>query len=984
VAPTGPPAKPMDDHTTTQRNATQDDSEICDPQAGRMTSSAPGVALLDALPIDLLAHVLALADLAIEITATRATPRGAQGDCLPPFTCTWRLPAPFAVNRHVREAAASSPMYLRMSAVRLYTHQLEAGAVEGTGFLRRVARSTRVAEGRWRCLCDAVAASVPHCRIRGLSLAQGCTLDAAVLSLYHSRLFRHVPFIHLDATRTAGSGTLSADHAGLDLVKFTLFPPSGVRCLVADSLCGWTSDSLGLALEMLSIDERDKIDLEGESVAEGLSRADQTPLLGRQPAGAIPCALKAQPPGLRALALPNLNAPDLPISALLQAIDVAHGSSLVLLFLGGAVLAGPAPDHVYAPSHTDSSGAIAFLPRLRCAEVTFWTEQMASAETLSAALGPERASACALDLCRASHLSRLARLVRDAEEEAWKLPSVSHHRADGARHCAADSRLASPCADWPSHVRACARAALGARDQARWTPLHELVVCSTESLLAGLEPTADHAGFALVPGPLSQGESGFRAVCAGPGAAKDAPGSSGAGEVPDGEQQELAPDLEAQGHALSPRPLSASHGRLDCSGEPPAAAARRAAAVALALRLGASAQVKDIRGATPTFRAAYLGRTDSLRALLRHGGPESVLVRNHALENPLYIAALRGHASSVRAIVHEWAAGDEARMTALLAPARFHDGWSPLHAAAIARSAPIVRVLLDVGFDARCLNRHGQTPLHVAARCDAADCLALLVETAGTGALQERDEHGTTVAAVARKHCSAYARAMVSQGLDAHPSPPLEGHWPKGGGKGDGECSAEAAAVRMRPRRTRRAAGSARAGGGKADPGSGGALPLDHALRPTPLGHRGWEHGFPGVQAARHQADAGPARPRAEDNHTRHLAPAPRSEAAAAASLVAVPAARTASGTGLNGTPAPLVLGRGPRTRRGGRRGRHGGGAAGGGGSSAVTATMARQQPAEPIMRPTQPRPSSSGGNDGPAAATSAGGPHVPGSMRPY
>jgi len=63
---------------------------------------------------------------------------------------------------------------------------------------------------------------------------------------------------------------------------------------------------------------------------------------------------------------------------------------------------------------------------------------------------------------------------------------------------------------------------------------------------------------------------------------------------------------------------------------------------------------------------------------------------NHAMETPLYMAALRGHAGCAAALLV--AGGD-----ALFNRAAYHDGWTPLHAAVISRSEPVLRLLLAHG-----------------------------------------------------------------------------------------------------------------------------------------------------------------------------------------------------------------------------------------------------------------------------------------------
>jgi hypothetical protein len=133
------------------------------------------------------------------------------------------------------------------------------------------------------------------------------------------------------------------------------------------------------------------------------------------------------------------------------------------------------------------------------------------------------------------------------------------------------------------------------------------------------------------------------------------------------------------------------------------------------------------------------------------------------LETPIYIAALCGFGESVAHMLA--AAGPRG---ALLAAHRYHDGWTPLHAACLKGVADIVRpplflqtpetllrvwtvlllqrdscgatrragrglsraqvrALLDEGFDPNAPTKFGQTALHVCARQGSRDVAALLM-----------------------------------------------------------------------------------------------------------------------------------------------------------------------------------------------------------------------------------------------------------------
>ena len=88
---------------------------------------------------------------------------------------------------------------------------------------------------------------------------------------------------------------------------------------------------------------------------------------------------------------------------------------------------------------------------------------------------------------------------------------------------------------------------------------------------------------------------------------------------------------------------------------------------------------------------------------------------NHAMEQPLYIAALRGHAECLKLLL-------DSPLPKVSAKA-YHDGYTPVHAAVIGRSLPCLKMLLDARFDPDTPNRFMQTPLHLAARLGTEDML---------------------------------------------------------------------------------------------------------------------------------------------------------------------------------------------------------------------------------------------------------------------
>ena len=122
---------------------------------------------------------------------------------------------------------------------------------------------------------------------------------------------------------------------------------------------------------------------------------------------------------------------------------------------------------------------------------------------------------------------------------------------------------------------------------------------------------------------------------------------------------------------------------------------------------------------------------------------------NHALERPLYIAALRGHPRCVELLLQQQGGGS------ILEDVEYCDGYSPLHAACINKNITIIDALLAAGFSPDSPNKYGQTPLHLAASgsCRLDHQLAAVDRLLLAGAYETlADERGLTPALVAKAH----------------------------------------------------------------------------------------------------------------------------------------------------------------------------------------------------------------------------------------
>lgn len=176
------------------------------------------------------------------------------------------------------------------------------------------------------------------------------------------------------------------------------------------------------------------------------------------------------------------------------------------------------------------------------------------------------------------------------------------------------------------------------------------------------------------------------------------------------------------------------------------------------LGLGAPADSKDRSGATPLFRAAFLGHCGVVRALLEGGA--NCMALNAAEESPLYIAALRGHLPVVRAIIKHCAAAG----ICWWENHRYGDGWNPLMAAVVGNQQTVVSELLAEGAAAvslvRATNRYGQTALHIASRAGSEALIEVLLAAGSDPSV--RDTYGNQPLNVALRKGHGHLRALLA------------------------------------------------------------------------------------------------------------------------------------------------------------------------------------------------------------------------------
>jgi ankyrin repeat protein len=141
---------------------------------------------------------------------------------------------------------------------------------------------------------------------------------------------------------------------------------------------------------------------------------------------------------------------------------------------------------------------------------------------------------------------------------------------------------------------------------------------------------------------------------------------------------------------------------------------------------GASTEVRDHRGQTPLYEAAYAGRVGVLEKLLEYSADPHT--RNDKGETALNAAAEKGHVRVVQILYDHGADLDLADMVF---------STTPLHGAVVNAHVEMVRLLIELGADQSRRDDHGFTALDYA------------IES-----VRFHDEH------IPRKHTNKYALCM--------------------------------------------------------------------------------------------------------------------------------------------------------------------------------------------------------------------------------
>lgn len=222
-------------------------------------------------------------------------------------------------------------------------------------------------------------------------------------------------------------------------------------------------------------------------------------------------------------------------------------------------------------------------------------------------------------------------------------------------------------------------------------------------------------------------------------------------------------------YAATPLHLAAEHGHHDVaealieagatvdrpsgSGIRPIHRAADESMVALLVRAGAEASIRDDAGRTVLHHAAMREAPSVMRLLVdRHG--LKVSATDHRRRTALHAAVEAGAAGAARWLIDRGAAVDaEAKL-----------GRTPLHRAVARGEAAMVRLLLERGADADRADAVGLTPLHIAVLERHPQCAGLLME-AGASA-EVADRFGRTPMELAKRCGHRACQAMLSSGAD--------------------------------------------------------------------------------------------------------------------------------------------------------------------------------------------------------------------------
>ncbi|MBR5887848.1 MAG: ankyrin repeat domain-containing protein [Akkermansia sp.] len=181
----------------------------------------------------------------------------------------------------------------------------------------------------------------------------------------------------------------------------------------------------------------------------------------------------------------------------------------------------------------------------------------------------------------------------------------------------------------------------------------------------------------------------------------------------------------------------------------------------LLITAGADVNTTRANGQTPLYMAAWKGHADCVRALLSVKGINVNPAHKEYEQTPLYMAAWKGHADCVRALLS--VKGIDVNL------AHKEYGQTPLYTAAWKGHADCVRALLSVkGINVNAADQYGRTPLYTAAMHGHADCVRALLSVKGIDVNLAHKEHKQTPLFMAawKGHADCVRALLSVKGID--------------------------------------------------------------------------------------------------------------------------------------------------------------------------------------------------------------------------
>ena len=172
---------------------------------------------------------------------------------------------------------------------------------------------------------------------------------------------------------------------------------------------------------------------------------------------------------------------------------------------------------------------------------------------------------------------------------------------------------------------------------------------------------------------------------------------------------------------------------------------------------GADINAQDCHGKTPLFEACICDRTEHVEHLMKNEA-EANITEFIRLMGPLHVAAKNGNVHIVKALINNSKADINIKD-------KYH--MTPVHYAALANSADILEILLNLQGDVYSVDKVGNLPVHYAALSDGPDGLEYLASKDPT-MVNAQNSHGDTPLHVLASNAYQSYTLLIFQVLMKH------------------------------------------------------------------------------------------------------------------------------------------------------------------------------------------------------------------------